>query len=75
MNAKFRKVEMTMSRASGYGSYYVSANYRGKQIKTHTHNSEMWDWFNDDSNKQKHHEAKKSAYLAIKSAYEVMMGM
>ena len=68
--AKFRKVELSISRANGYGQYYLTANYKGKQIKVHTTNSECFDWLNDDSNKEKHPEAKQYAYRTIVNAYE-----
>jgi hypothetical protein len=68
--AKFRKVELSISRANGYGQYYLSANYKGKQIKVHTTNSECFDWLNDDSNKEKHLEAKQYAYRTIVNAYK-----
>jgi hypothetical protein len=67
--AKFRKVELSISRANG-GQYYLTANYKGKQIKVHTTNSECFDWLNDDSNKEKHLEAKQYAYKTIVNAYE-----
>lgn len=68
--SKFRKVEITMSRGNGYGQYYVHAKYRGKNIKAHTTDSEMWDWLNDDSNKEMHQDAKRRAYSLIKRTYE-----
>lgn len=68
--AKFRKVELSISRANGYGQYYLTANYKGKQIKVHTANSECFDWLNDDSNKEKHLKAKQYAYRTIVNAYE-----
>jgi len=68
--AKFRKVELRISRATGYGQYYLIANYKGKQIEVHTTDSECFDWLNDDSNKEKHLEAKQYAYRTIVNAYE-----
>lgn len=67
---KFRKVELNISRAGGYGQYYLYANYKGKQIKVHTTNSECFDWLNDNSNKKKHLEAKRYAYRTIVNAYK-----
>lgn len=68
--ATFRKLELTISRASGYGQYIISATYRGKEIKVHTTDAECFDWLDDDSNKEKHQEAKRYAYNAIVSAYK-----
>ena len=67
--AKFRKVEITMTRAHGYGQYYIYANYRGKQIKVHSTDSEAFDYLDDDSNKEKHLEAKRYCYREIVRAY------
>lgn len=68
--ATFRKVELSVSRASGYGQYVVSARYCGKQINAHTTDSEIFDWLNDNSNKEKHQQAKRAAYLLIRNTYE-----
>lgn len=67
--ATFRKVELSISRGSGYGQYYITANYKGKEIKAHTTDSECFDYLNDDSNKKKHQEAKRHAYRKIVDAY------
>lgn len=61
---------MEIRRARGYGSYILSARYYGKNIEIHTNDSEIYDWLEDDSNKQMHEEAKKHAYILIKAAYE-----
>jgi hypothetical protein len=39
------KREPNMERASGYGSYYITCLYRGKKVKVHTNDSELWDRF------------------------------
>ena len=70
MKAKFRKVELEIKRGNGYGSYIISAHYRGKDIKAHTNDSECFDWLNDDSNKEMHLQAKRHAYYKIVSAYK-----
>jgi hypothetical protein len=72
--AKFRNVEFTMSMASGYGSYYIHATYKGKDLKVMTHDSEAWDWWNDDSNKVKHMDAKRHCYTMIVLEYERLYG-
>lgn len=68
----FRKVKLEISRANGYGQYYITAFYKNKNVKVHTTNSECFDWLNDDSNKEKHQEAKRYAYNSIVNAYENM---
>lgn len=66
----FRKVNLEISKKNGYGQYEITATYKGKDIKVHTTNSECYDWLNDDSNTEKHQEAKRFAYNSIKKAYE-----
>lgn len=68
--AKFRKVEIEISRLSGYGQYLLTAKYKGKDIKVRTTNSECFDWLEDDENKEKHQDAKRYAYNTIRRAYE-----
>ncbi len=61
----YRKVDIQICRKSGYGHYQINAMYKGKEIKVTTTNSECFDWLNDDSNKEKHKEAKQYAYSRI----------
>lgn len=68
--ARFRNVELKIRRKNGYGQYYVYAHYRGEYICVRTTNSECFDWLEDDSNPEKHIEAKRYAYSAIRRAYE-----
>ena len=70
MGTSFRKVEMEMGRGNSYGQYYVKATYRKKQIKAHTTDSEAWDWFSDDSNKEKHMDALRHCYYKIVAEYD-----
>lgn len=41
----------------GYGQYQVIGEVNGEVVKAHTTNSEAFDYFNDDSNQEKHLEA------------------
>jgi hypothetical protein len=66
----FRKVNFEMVRGNGYGQYVIIATYRGKKIKVHTTDSETWDWIDDDSNKEKHNDARRHCYYKIVEAYE-----
>ena len=67
--AKFRKLDLSIKRASGYGAYIVYTKYKGVNVEVLTHDSEIWDWLNDDSNREKHQQAKRSAYGLIKSFF------
>lgn len=67
--AKFRKVEFHMSRGNGYGQYLIHAKYKGKQMVIHTTDSEAWDYIDDDSNKEKHLNAKRHCYYKIINHY------
>jgi hypothetical protein len=62
--AKFRKTEMTM-RSIGYGQYIIEATYRGKNVKVRTNDSETYDWLDDDSDRVRYNDARKSAYTLI----------
>jgi hypothetical protein len=78
--AKFRKVELSIRRGSGYGNYIISANYKGVDMEVHTHNGECYDYLDDDGengiiddikrHKEKHQEAKRYAYRRIVEAYK-----
>ena len=67
--AKFRKINLEIYKNSGYGQYTIKAIYKGKAIEAHSTNSEAFDWLNDDSNKEKHLEAKRACYYAIVTHY------
>jgi hypothetical protein len=69
--AKFRKIEMSIRHGSGYGHYILSAKYKGKNIEVVTTDSMIYDYLNDDSDKKRHQEAKRSAYLYIWRAHEL----
>jgi hypothetical protein len=60
----FRKVQITMERAGGYGHYFVRAYYKGKDVKVLTTDSELWDSFKD-SECPNHRDALRSAYNLI----------
>jgi hypothetical protein len=61
----FRKVKFTMEKSYRYGEYIIKGTYKGKNVIVKTTDSEAWDWFNDDSNKEKHMEAKIHCYMKI----------
>ena len=60
----FRKVQMEMERASGYGHYFVLASYKGKDVKVLTTDSELWDSFKNPDCKH-HRDALRQAYNLI----------
>lgn len=66
----FRKVQFTMERGNGYGQYIIRGTYKGKEVKAHTTDSEAWDWINDDSDRERHMDAKRHCYFKIVEAYE-----
>lgn len=66
---KFRNVAFTMTRGNGYGQYIIQATYRGQQVKVHTTDSEAWDYLDDESNKEKHNDARRHCYYKIVCAY------
>lgn len=68
--ASFRKVKFTMVRGSGYGQYEILSKYKGTSVKAHTTDSEAYDWFDDESNKEKHMAAKRHCYAKIVQSYE-----
>jgi hypothetical protein len=68
--ATFRKVKFEMGRGRGYGQYVIYANYKGKEITAYTNDSEVWDWINDDSNKDKQNDARRHCYYKVVEAYE-----
>lgn len=69
--ATYRKIDLQIRHGSRYGHYIVSAFYRGEYIECTTTDSEAYDWLNDDSNKEKHRDAKRHCYNKIRDAYEL----
>lgn len=67
--ASFRKVNFEMKRGNGYGQYVIEGNYKKKNIKVHSTCSQSFDWLNDDSNKEKHNDARKYCYYKIVNTY------
>ena len=61
----FRKVKFEMKRLSGYGQYVIIGFYKGKEVRVRSTDSEAWDWWNDESNKVRHQNAKRHCYYKI----------
>ena len=52
-----------------YGYYVISSDYKGKRVKVETHDSTLYDWVDDDSNKEKHQDALCGCYELIRQEY------
>lgn len=70
----FRKVEFTIEHTHMYGHYEIRATYRGKEIKAITTDAEAYDWIDDDSNKEKHRDARRHCYYKIVTNYNEIYG-
>ena len=66
--ASFRKVQFNMQWL-GRGSYNILATYKGQEIKVRTTDAQVYDYYDDDSNKEKHQDAKRYCYNQIVSTY------
>ncbi len=66
----FRKVNFTIELTHMYGHYMIRAMYRGKEIKVMTTDSEAYDFLNDDSDKEKHQDARRHCYNKITDEYD-----
>jgi len=64
--------EARITRGNGYGQYIVSGIVNGESIKVRTTNSEAFDWFNDDSNLEKHEEAIEYVQSVLENRYELL---
>lgn len=75
----FRKVTITLTK-KGWGTYLAEADYKGKHIKTITHDSETYDHMGRDpyddfdcsatQAREIINQANRSAYWIIRRAYE-----
>lgn len=70
----FRKVEFTIEYANMYGHYEIRATYRRKEIKAITTDAEAYDWIDDDSDKEKHRDARRHCYYKIVTSYNEIYG-
>lgn len=59
-----------IKRGNGYGQYIITGTVNGENVKTRTTDSEAFDWFNDDSNPEKHEAAVYHIQMALKIAYD-----
>lgn len=59
----FHNATITIEKA-GYGQYTL----HGLGTSVHCTDSEVWDWCDDEENKEKHEDAKRTAYNLLKNA-------
>lgn len=55
---------------NGYGQYIITGTVNGEEVKTRTTDAEAFDWFNDDSDPERHEQAKYHVNTALEIAYE-----
>lgn len=60
----------SIKRGNGYGQYVVTGTINGVEVSAHTTNSEAFDWFDDDSNFEKHVEAVDYVGDLLKRTYK-----
>ena len=58
--ATFRNINLLIRKTSMYG----------RDVVVYTNDSECFDWLNDDSNKEKHLQAKRHAYSKVVEQYK-----
>lgn len=66
----YNNIDLEIKRTNGYGQYILTGIVNGEAIKVHTTESEIYDWLYDDSDFEKHEEAKERAYRLIMRAYD-----
>ena len=59
-----------IKRGSGYGQYIVTGTVNGVEVTARTANSEAFDWFDDDSNEEKHIDAVDYVNSLLERTYE-----
>lgn len=62
---------ITMSFTGRYGHYYLDGVVNGKKIRVVTTDSETFDWYNDDSNEEKHLRALEHCHRLLIDAYDI----
>lgn len=61
---------ITMSFAGRYGHFYLDGVVNGEKIRVVTTDSEAFDWYNDDSNEEKHLKAVQYCKSQLIEAYQ-----
>jgi hypothetical protein len=59
-----------IKRGNGYGQYIVTGIVNGVDVTAHTTNSEAFDWFDDDSDMDKHQASIDYVDSLLVSTYE-----
>lgn len=70
----FRRVELSIGYANGYGRYVIKADYKGKKVVAYTNDSEAFDNLGSDYDKKAAKDAARHCYSKIVSAYEAEYG-
>ena len=66
----YRMISFTIEPAKGHGAYYIKSSYYGKDMKIFTNNSFAYDNIDNDEDRKKKNEARKSCYKEIQKAYK-----
>lgn len=66
--ATFRKVPLDIQKTNQYGHYLLTSTYKNKEIKVLTTDSEMYDWLNDTTDKERNLNARRKAYNLVVKA-------
>lgn len=67
---EYNGLEMTIFRTYSYGNYKLTANVNGRQVGKIINDASIYDWCDDDSDPEKHEQAKIEAYGYITRAIE-----
>ena len=60
--------EISAKPLSRYGRYELSAKFYNREITCFTNDSEIYDWLDDNNNRGKHADAKRSALMLLQRA-------
>ena len=64
----FKKVSFSIEPGMKYGYYVIRANYYKKSVTVGTSDSELYDWIDDDSDREKNLNARRGCYYLIRCA-------
>lgn len=67
---EYNGIELIIEPASYYGHYWITAYFAEAPIKEMITDSSIYDWCDDDSDPEKHEQAKREAYGYITRAIE-----
>ena len=70
---EYKDLQIAIDRTNAYGHYWLRSNVNGKPVELLIDDSSIYDWCDDDSDLEKHEQAKREAYGYIMRAYEASM--